>query len=124
MIVDPQVHVSTAEMYAAGELTRNCPAIKICSPQPGALGNVFEEVARKRYSKINDAFVWLESLTAVDKPFLTGSGACIVAPFVDRAFAQAHQKDCPSAYRAYVVKGYNRSPLAELVGTLEEQKIK
>ena len=84
---------------------------------------MFEGVVRKRYPQVNEAFAWLEGLASVDKPFLTGSGACIVAPFADRASAEANLKDCPAAYRAYVVKGYNQSPLAALVETLETENL-
>ena len=108
LIADAGVHVSTAEMFADSQLTRNCPALTICDPEPGAIGNVFEPVVRARYPEIDRVFNYLNGYSS---PFLSGSGGCVVAAFDSEAAALDVQKGCPDGIRTYLVQGRNESPL-------------
>ena len=110
LIADTKIHVSTREMFADSQLTRNCPQLTICPPEPGVLGNVFEPLVRQRYPAIDKVFNWLGEHS---KPFLTGTGGCVVAPFEDRESAQAVQEQAPPEVSIYVAKGKNISPLRE-----------
>ena len=109
VIANPGVPVSTGEMFAHSQLTRNCPTLTICSPKAGEFGNVFEPIVRAQYPKIDSVFGWLSGHQC--KPFLTGSGGCVAAAFATRARALAVQADRPAGIDTYVVEGLNQSPL-------------
>lgn len=110
LVVNPCVQVSTAELFTDPQLTRDHPQIKICAPEPGQLGNVFEPLVRRHFPPIDAAFRWLEQYA---KPFLTGTGACVVAAFDQRAQAQALADRCPQQFEPHVARGYNQSQLAQ-----------
>ena len=110
LVVNPFVQVSTAKLFADPQLTRDHPQIKICAPEPGQLGNAFEPLVRKRFPPVDAAFRWLEQHS---KPFLTGTGACVVAAFDQRAQAQALADQCPQQFEPHVARGYNQSQLAQ-----------
>lgn len=109
LIIDPGVHVATGEMFAHSQLTRHSPALTICPPKAGQYGNVFEPLVRLHYPKVDSAFKWLRNYA---KPFLTGTGACVVACFADKHSAIEIQSLCPEGLTAYVAKGCNTSPLS------------
>ena len=108
LIADAGVHVSTAEMFADSQLTRNSPTLTICPPEPGALGNVFEPIVRARYPKIDRVFSYLNRYSS---PFLSGSGGCVVAAFDSKNAALEAQSECPEGITTYLVQGRNESPL-------------
>ena len=114
LIVDPGVHISTAEMFAHSQLTRNSPQLTICPPKAGEYENVFEPLVRARYPKVDSVFKWLSQYT---QPFLTGTGACVVAAFTDKQSANEIQSLCPEGMVAYVVQGRNTSPLITQLNT-------
>ncbi|MEM8845101.1 MAG: 4-(cytidine 5'-diphospho)-2-C-methyl-D-erythritol kinase [Pseudomonadota bacterium] len=108
LIADAGEHVSTAEMFADSQLTRNSPTLTICPPEPGAFGNVFEPIVRARYPKIDRVFNYLNRYSS---PFLSGSGGCVVAAFEDENTALRAQSECPEGIATYLVQGRNESPL-------------
>ena len=114
LIADTGVHVSTREMFADSQLTRNSPQLTICPPEPGVLGNIFEPLVRRRYPEIDKVFDWLGEHSM---PFLTGTGGCVVAPFEERESALAVQAQAPPEVSIYVAKGKNISPLREQLST-------
>ncbi len=108
LVINPNIHVSTAEMFAHLQLTRNSPKLTICPPKPGEFENVFEPLAREKYSKINSVFEWLSQHS---RPFLTGTGACVIAAFANKGSAVEIQSRCPEGVTAYIAQGKNTSPL-------------
>ncbi len=108
LVINPDVHVGTAEMFAHSQLTRNSPQLTICPPKAGQYENVFEPAVRSQYPKIDSVFNWLSEYA---EPFLTGTGACVVAACADKTSAIEIQSRCPEGMVAYVVKGSNTSPL-------------
>ena len=109
LIIDPKIHVSTAEMFAHSQLTRNCPQLTICPPKPGEFGNVFEPIVRAQHPKIHSMFSWLNDHHA--SPFLTGTGGCVVAAFENKDDALEVQSQRPDGINAYLALGRNISPL-------------
>ena len=114
LIINAGIHVSTAQMFAYSQLTRNCPQLTICPPKPGQFGNVFEPVVRAQHSKINLVFDWLSDYS---QPFLTGTGGCVVAAFADKQSAVEIQSRCPQGMTAYVARATNTSPLKTQIQT-------
>lgn len=114
LLVTPQVHVSTAEIFGAAELTRDCPSLKICDLlQPGSdWDNVCTPVVSRRYPQVARA---LAALQAIAPARMSGTGATVFAEFADadsarRAMAQL---EVPEDWLVTVVPGLNESPLHE-----------
>ncbi len=110
LIVDTGTHVSTHEMFADSQLTRNSPQLTISPPEPGAYGNVFEPVVRARYPAINAVFNWLQDFST---PFLTGTGGCVVAPCQSEDLAIEIQAQAPPGVNTHIAQGKNISALRE-----------
>ncbi|MDW3095392.1 MAG: 4-(cytidine 5'-diphospho)-2-C-methyl-D-erythritol kinase [Gammaproteobacteria bacterium] len=108
LIVNCGIHLSTAQMFAYSQLTRNSPQLTICPPKPGEFGNVFEPIARAQHPEIDSVFDWLGNYS---DPFLTGTGGCVVAAFADKSSAVEIQSLCPKGMTAYLVQAKNTSPL-------------
>ncbi|MFC7301397.1 4-(cytidine 5'-diphospho)-2-C-methyl-D-erythritol kinase [Cognatiluteimonas weifangensis] len=115
VLADPGVHVATAALFQAPELTRDAPLATIADFVSGApLGNAFEPVLRRREPAVEAAFA---ALARIGRPQLTGSGSGCFVGFGDRASAQAGltllQQGRPAGLRAWIAEGAARSPLHE-----------
>ena len=110
LIVDSGIHVSTRELVAHSQLTRNCPTLTICPPKPGEFGNVFESIVRTQHPEIDEIFEWLNRHSS---PFLTGTGGCVVAAFTDKQSALEIQSKGPDGVTVHIARGRNQSPLLE-----------
>lgn len=110
VVVVPPCHVSTAEIFAVPELTRAAQSIKIPAFLDGQGINVCEAVVRKRYPDVDKALNWLAQYS---QSRMSGTGACVFAPFADEADARRVLQQLPGAWRGFVAKGLNRSPLLD-----------
>lgn len=111
VVLDPQVHVSTARLFQAPQLTRNAPATTISSFVSGeALENAFTPVVRTMYSEVAAALDWLGQF---GQARLSGSGGCVFLETrsYDRAFAIARR--CPPGFVAHAVSGVTVSSLQD-----------
>lgn len=110
VVLVPPVAVSTAGIFAAPELQRDCPRISPADYGSGAAGNVCEPVTTARYPQVAAALRWLRQHGAAR---MSGTGAAV---FLDcdtqeRAEAIGRRADAPG--QCFVVRGYNRSPLLD-----------
>jgi 4-diphosphocytidyl-2-C-methyl-D-erythritol kinase len=109
VLVDPGVHVPTAELFQAPELTRDAAPATISDFVSGAVsGNAFEPVLRRREPAIEAVFA---ALARIGQPRLTGSGSGCFVEFGDRASAEAGLASLPPDLRAWIAPGAARSPL-------------
>jgi 4-diphosphocytidyl-2-C-methyl-D-erythritol kinase len=108
VVLVPPVTVSTAEVFAAPELTRNTRAITISDFLSGAGHNDCEAVVRRCYPAVAEALDWLRGFAPAR---LTGTGACIFAPFTDADEARHVLGQLPRCWTGFVARGCNRSPL-------------
>ncbi|HVR81129.1 MAG TPA: 4-(cytidine 5'-diphospho)-2-C-methyl-D-erythritol kinase [Luteimonas sp.] len=114
VLVDPGVHVPTAELFQAPELTRDAAPATISNFVSAALakrevlGNAFEPVLRRREPAIEAAFA---ALARIGRPHLTGSGGGCFVEFGDRVSAQAGLALLPPDLRAWIAPGAARSQL-------------
>jgi 4-diphosphocytidyl-2-C-methyl-D-erythritol kinase len=112
VLLYPGVAVSTAEIFQAPELTRNSPLITIRAFFQGGTRNDFEPVVRARYPEVAAALDWLGHFAPAR---LTGSGSCVYAAFARPADAERVAARVPDAWRSFVARGVNRSPLHALL---------
>jgi 4-diphosphocytidyl-2-C-methyl-D-erythritol kinase len=108
VLVHPQVHVPTAAVFQAPELTRNSPPITISGFLESGGRNDFEPVVRARYPEVARALDWLGQFAPAR---LTGTGSCIFAPCASRNEAQDIVARLPAQWRGMVARGMNVSPL-------------
>ena len=110
LVIVPPCHVSTAEIFAAPELTRDAQGLKIPAFLDGQGINVCEAVVRKRYPDVDKALNWLAQYSQAR---MSGTGACVFAPFANEADVCKVLERLPAEWRGFVAKGLNRSPLLE-----------
>lgn len=113
LVITPDCHISSAELFASPELTRNCPPITIAGFFRGAGVNVFESVVARHYPAVLEALAWLSDY---GKPRMTGTGASVFAAFDEAAMARQVLSKVPGKWRAFVAKGVDVSPLHARTG--------
>lgn len=109
VVLVPDCGVSTAEVFAAPELTRDTPPLKMAAFRPGVGRNDCEYVVKQRYPRVARA---LAALAETGEARMTGTGACVFAAFPERCDAQRALERCRLAgWDGFVARGLNRSPL-------------
>jgi len=116
LIIDPGVTVSTAQIFAAEELTRNCDPITIRAFLRGVGGNVCEPVVRKRHPAVGAALDWLSQYGAAR---MTGTGACVFVEVDSLRQAEIVKLRVPEPWTGYVATAMNRSPVHQQLGLLD-----
>ena len=105
VIIYPNCHVSTQEIFGAPELTRNTPPITVSALFEGSVRNDLQPVVERRYEQVKVAREWLSQhgLAA-----MTGSGACVFAAFDSREEAMQVATLAENEFHAIVAQGINR----------------
>ena len=113
LLVNPGIHVPTAELFSAKDLTRDASAATIASFLTGTvLENAFEPVLRRRYPAMDVVF---EALTQFGTPRLTGTGSGCFVEFATMASAEQALNALPASMHAWLVRGAARSSLLDAV---------
>lgn len=120
LVLVPPVAVSTAEIFAAPELTRDTLPVTI---PPFSTGRIFsdtrndlEPVVVRRYPVVAEYLGWLarQSGLVAGSARMTGSGACVFAGFETEQAARAVLAHKPDSMQGFVARGLDRHPLCEL----------
>jgi 4-diphosphocytidyl-2-C-methyl-D-erythritol kinase len=109
VVVAPQVAVSTREIFASAELTRDTKPLRITAFFAGAGRNDLEPVVRARFPEVARAIDWLASH---GEARMSGSGSSVFAAFEHEDEARAVAAKVPGEWRAWAVRGLDRHPLA------------
>jgi 4-diphosphocytidyl-2-C-methyl-D-erythritol kinase len=107
VVVRPNCHVGTAEIFSHRELTRDSPAITIAAFFEGGSRNDCQNVVCKLYPEVAKALNWLANF---GEARLTGTGACIFCRFPGKDQAQAVLAQLPDTWSGVVARGINQSP--------------
>ena len=110
LVIAPDCHVATGEVFSAPELTRNSRPITIRAFIAGDRRNDCLPVVRERYPAVSQVIEWLEEHAEAR---LTGTGGCVFAEFVSASAAEQVRQQVPAGWQAWVARGCNRSPLRE-----------
>ncbi len=113
VVIHPGVHVPTAAIFQAPELTRNSPKITMRALSETGGRNDCESVVRARFPEVADALDWLAQFGAAR---LTGTGACVFADFARAADAERVAARVPDRWTSFVARGLNTSPVLEQSG--------
>jgi 4-diphosphocytidyl-2-C-methyl-D-erythritol kinase len=108
VVISPLVEVPTARIFAADELTRNRPPIKIADFAALAYRNDLEPVARARFPVVGAVIDWL---SRYGQARMTGSGACVFAEMANEAAAREVVADCPPMWRAWSARSLDLHPM-------------
>ena len=105
VIIYPDCHVSTQEIFGAPELTRNTPPITVSAFFEGPVRNDLQPAVESRYKQVSTAIKWLSNHGSA---MMTGSGACVFASFQSQVEAQRVAKAAKGEFSVFVAKGINR----------------
>ena len=116
LVIDPGIEVSTAQIFAAQELTRNCDPLTIRAFLRGSGGNVCEPVVRNLYPQVGAAIDWLSQFGDAK---MSGTGACVFAAFDSLEQAEEVKSRIPEKWTAFVAQAMNRNPVHQQLGLLD-----
>lgn len=108
LVIAPKCHVSTASIFSHKDLTRNTPPITVAAFFEKGGKNDCQPLVETLYPQVRDAVDWLNQFGPAQ---LTGTGACIFAPFPSKDAAQAVFAKRPKHLNGFVAQGVNDSPL-------------
>lgn len=108
VIIKPDCHINTGEIFSAPDLTRNSKSIKIADFMAGQRQNDCLEAVKCRYSLVRDA---LEALSGFSEARLTGTGACVFAQFDTKDAALNAYQALKENWQVFLSKGINESSL-------------
>jgi 4-diphosphocytidyl-2-C-methyl-D-erythritol kinase len=115
LVIDPKIEVSTAQIFAAQELTRNCDPLTIRAFLRGSGSNVCEPVVRNLYPQVAAALDWLSEFAPAR---MSGTGACVFAAFDSLEQAEGVKSRVPENWSVFVARAMNRNPVHQQLGLL------
>lgn len=115
LVLVPSVQVSTAEVFASKELTRNTLPIKIPPFSVWQGHNDLELVVCQTYPEVARCLEWLKQLENTTIAAMSGSGACVFAEFETGSAAQSAFEQIPGNMKGFVAKGLDLHPLHRLM---------
>ncbi|MGI9276097.1 MAG: 4-(cytidine 5'-diphospho)-2-C-methyl-D-erythritol kinase [Endozoicomonas sp.] len=128
LVLAPDCHVNTAKMFAHEELTRDTPVITVCAALDTLHGsdtttqcrNDFEPLVRGLYPEVDKWLTLLDNAgnSSAGQAAMSGSGACVFAPYISREQAEATKTLIGSDVNGFVARGVNRSPLQDRLSRL------
>lgn len=108
LVLVPDVHVSTAEIFQDSDLPRNTPKLDLDSLMSSPWRNDCQELVVKRYPQVAKTLDWLIEYAPSR---MTGTGACVFGEFEQQQQALDALAQLPSNMTGFVAKGTNISPL-------------
>jgi 4-diphosphocytidyl-2-C-methyl-D-erythritol kinase len=113
LVVQPDCHVSTQQIFSHKRLTRDSSAIKVAAFLEQGSQNDCQALVRELYPQVDEALNWFENHGYQAK--MTGTGACVFAQFATVEEAR-HVLEClPKHLPGFVAQGVNQSPLHKLL---------
>ncbi len=108
VVLAPNCHVNTAQIFSHKRLTRDSIAIKVRAFLEEGGRNDCQPLVESLYPQVKDAVDWLSRFGPAQ---LTGTGACVFAPFSDEQSARSVFAKRPIELAGFVAQGVNESPL-------------
>lgn len=112
LMVAPNVSVPTAEVFSAEELTRDSEILIMRAFAMHTTRNDMQATVCKKFPEVAEALVWLSQFGAAR---MSGSGACIFAPFDSKEKAEQVAAAAPQGLKVWVAEGLDRHPLQDWV---------
>ncbi|MGI9283545.1 MAG: 4-(cytidine 5'-diphospho)-2-C-methyl-D-erythritol kinase [Endozoicomonas sp.] len=125
LVLKPDCHVNTTEMFRHQELTRDSRPIKVCAALNGLYGNElandFQPLVRRLYPEVDKCLMLLDNSgnSSMGQAMMSGSGACVFVPFASREQAETTLAGIDSEVDGFVARGVNTSPLHNSISQLQ-----
>ena len=110
VVLTPDVHISTAEIFSAPDLKRDTAKITTEQIFSCEWKNDCQPLVVNQYPQVAKALAWLIEYAPSR---MTGTGACVFAEFDNEQQALDVFAKLPSDLSGFVAKGLNRSPLLD-----------
>jgi len=110
LILVPECHVSTGQIFSHRQLTRNSKPITLAAFFEGDSRNDCQNLVGEVYPEVGKALKLLDKFGLAR---LTGTGACAFVSFVSEPEARAAQASLPKNCRSIVAGGVNESRAME-----------
>ncbi len=115
LLVQPKCQISTKDLFASSQLTRDCAPCKISTLETmkpdnfhqAEFNNVFEPLVRTRYNLVDSAMTWLNSFSQAK---MSGTGSCVFASFDSEIEANNVLDEMPNEFNGIVTRSCNVSP--------------
>lgn len=108
LVVVPDCHVSTADIFRHKDLKRDTPKQSWNELAQGNWHNDCEPLVKKNYPEVEKALRWLIEYAPSR---MTGTGACVFAEFEHEHEARELLARMPTWLQGFVARGKNLSPL-------------
>lgn len=112
VVVAPPVSVPTAEIFSAKELTRDTEILIMQGFAAHKTRNDMQAVVCVKYPEVAESLEWLSQYGDAR---MSGSGACLFAPFDTEGQARQVAASAPSGWKVWVAQGLDRHPLKDWV---------
>ena len=112
VVVAPPVSVPTAEIFSAKELTRDTEILIMQGFAAHKTRNDMQAVVCVKYPEVAESLEWLSQYGDAR---MSGSGACLFAPFDTEGRARQVVASAPLGWKVWVAQGLDRHPLKNWV---------
>lgn len=112
VMVAPPVSVPTAEIFSTKELTRDTEILIMQGFAAHKTRNDMQAVVCVKYPEVAESLEWLSQYGDAR---MSGSGACLFAPFDTEERARQVAASAPSGWKVWVAQGLDRHPLKDWV---------
>lgn len=108
LVVTPNCHVSTAEVFQHPDLTRNSAPMRYADILTTPWRNDCQPLVERLYPNVAITLQWLVEYAPCQ---MTGTGASVFAAFPDQTSAQHALAQLPPAVSGFIARGVNQSPV-------------
>ncbi|MBU1310516.1 MAG: 4-(cytidine 5'-diphospho)-2-C-methyl-D-erythritol kinase [Gammaproteobacteria bacterium] len=108
LVVTPNCHVSTAEIFQHPDLTRNSKPIPLGEVLSANWRNDCQPLVERLYPIVAITLQWLVEYAPCQ---MTGTGASVFAAFPDQTSAQHALAQLPANCHGFIARGVNQSPV-------------
>lgn len=112
VVVAPPVSVPTAEIFSAKELTRDTEILIMQGFAAHKTRNDMQAVVCVKCPEVAESLEWLSQYGDAR---MSGSGACLFAPFDTEGQARQVAASAPLGWKVWVARGLDRHPLKDWV---------
>ncbi|MDX5406532.1 MAG: 4-(cytidine 5'-diphospho)-2-C-methyl-D-erythritol kinase [Chromatiaceae bacterium] len=108
LVVTPDCHISTAEIFQHPDLIRNSAPISLEKLHQSPWRNDCQPLVERLYPNVAITLQWLVEYAPCQ---MTGTGASVFAAFPDQTSAQHALMQLPANCQGFIAKGVNQSPV-------------
>nr|WP_183911673.1 4-(cytidine 5'-diphospho)-2-C-methyl-D-erythritol kinase [Simiduia aestuariiviva] len=117
LVVTPNCHVSTAEIFSHKGLTRDTPNITVAAFLEQGGQNDCQALVVKLHPQVRQVIDWLNQFGAAQ---MTGTGASVYCAFATAEAAQSVLCILPKQWQGFVAQAVNISPLHSLLQQIDD----